>query len=459
MGSKPANDPIDQDIQNNPELRERVAKTKPSKAQLAYQEDELIAFIHYGINNYTGRQWGRGNEDPKLFAPSALNTDQWAKAMKEAGFKGFIFTSKHHDGLCLWPTRYSEHNISKTSYEKDLLKELRKSADKYGLKFGLYYSLSDGNAVTYGTKSYTDYVQNQLRELIKNYSPIEYFWFDGATPSWIGEKHKPGFNFDLDNWKKLVRELSPESLISGSGYYSLGHEKLFLPDSIFYVKRQAKEYKWNALDSHTSVRDFWGNLSYSTLWFANANTRIFIRNKYNMRDAYYQTVGKGLTFLLNLSPEKDGLIHAKEAKAIKDLGQYIQKTFKTNLATGAKVSSTHTKEGFGPQNILDQDKRSFWTTPDFQEQAALVIELDRMKEFDVIMIREAIKEGQRIESFEIDIKEDGQWKSVVIAETMGNKRLFRFDGPLKTDMIRVRINASRFAPTISEFGIYKEAWK
>jgi alpha-L-fucosidase len=459
MGQKPPNAPIDEDIQNNPHIREAVAKIKPSKAQLAYQEDELIAFIHYGINNYTGRQWGRGNEDPKLFAPTSLDTDQWAKAMKEAGFKGFIFTSKHHDGLCLWPTRYSEHNITNTSYQKDLLKSLRVSADQYGLKFGLYYSLSDGNAVTYGTKSYTTYVQNQLKELIQNYSPIEYFWFDGATPSWIGEKHKPGFNFDITTWKSLVRELSPNSLISGEGYYSLGHEKLFLPDSIFHTEKQGKDYKWSALDSHTSVRDFWGNLAYSTLWFANANTRIFIRNKYNMRDAYYQTVGKGLTFLLNLSPEKSGLLDQKEIQAIKELGNYIQKTFKTNLAKEARVNATHSKEEFGPENILDNNVRSFWTTEDFQEQAALTIDLGSIKEFDVIMIREAIKEGQRIESFEIDIKEQGQWKTVVMAETMGNKRLFRFDQLLKTDTIRVRINASRFAPTISEFGIYKEAWK
>ncbi len=458
MGSKPPNPPLDRGLEDRA-LRERVAKIKPSPAQLAYQEDELIAFIHYGVNNFTGRQWGRGNEDPKVFAPTKLNTDQWAKVIKESGFKGFIFTSKHHDGLCLWPTKFSEHNITNTSYKKDLLSELRKSADKYGLKFGLYYSLSDGNAKTYGTKDYTTYVQNQLKELHKNYGPVEYWWFDGATPSWIREKHKPGFQFDLNTWQGLAQSLSPQGLVSRVGYHSKGREKLFLPDSIFYVDKLSGNYAWNALDSHTSLRDFWGEIDHSTLWFANKNTRIFIRNKYNMRDAYYRTVGKGLTFLLNISPEKDGLIHPEEVAAMNSLGDYIKATFKHNLALGARVSSTRSKPQFGPEKILDQNHRTFWTTRDFDERASLLIELPKKTSFNVIMLREAIQEGQRIESFEIDLEDNGEWKTIVMAETMGNKRLFRFEEDLVTNKIRIRITKSRFAPTLSEFGIFKEAWK
>ncbi|HRE62770.1 MAG TPA: alpha-L-fucosidase, partial [Ferruginibacter sp.] len=160
----------------------KAANLVPSKRQLDWQKMELTAFLHFGINTYTGKEWGDGTEDPKLFNPSALSTEQWVKICKEAGFKLVILTAKHHDGFCLWPSKYTEHSVKNSLWKNgagDVMKELAAACKKYGMRLGIYLSPWDRNSKLYGTEAYNDYFVNQLTELLTQYGTIDEVWFDG----------------------------------------------------------------------------------------------------------------------------------------------------------------------------------------------------------------------------------------------------------------------------------------
>ncbi|MGA0031404.1 MAG: alpha-L-fucosidase, partial [Flavobacteriaceae bacterium] len=210
----------------------------PSSRQLNWQDLEYYAFVHFSINTFTDKEWGYGDESPELFNPSELDTDQWARVSKEAGMKGIIITAKHHDGFALWPSVYTEHSVKNSPWRDgkgDLLKELRASCDKYGLKMGVYLSPWDRNHPDYGTEAYITYYRNQLTELLTQYGPLFEVWFDGANG---GDGYYGGANedrkvdkltyYDWPNTHALVREYQPDAVMfsdAGPDIRWVGNEK------------------------------------------------------------------------------------------------------------------------------------------------------------------------------------------------------------------------------------------
>jgi len=162
-------------------LEEELVSVKPSERQIQWQETEFYAFIHYGVNQFTGCEWGTGREEPSIFNPRQLNTDQWCKSFAKAGMRGAIITAKHHDGFYLWDTKFTSHSVMYSPYGKDIVAQLADSCRNYGLKLGVYLSPWGRHDARYGQgKAYDNYFCGQLTELLTRYGEIFSIWFDGA---------------------------------------------------------------------------------------------------------------------------------------------------------------------------------------------------------------------------------------------------------------------------------------
>ena len=155
----------------------------PTEAQVQWQRMEYYMFVHFGPNTFTDSEWGTGKEDPDVFAPTDLDCEQWARIAREAGMKGIIITAKHHDGFCLWPSKYSRHTVAQSAWRNgqgDVLRELADACEKYGLRLGVYISPWDRNHPAYGTEAYNEVFAGCITEVLTEYGDIFELWFDGA---------------------------------------------------------------------------------------------------------------------------------------------------------------------------------------------------------------------------------------------------------------------------------------
>ena len=205
-----------------------AARLVPTPQQLEWQKMELTAFLHFGINTFTDREWGDGTEDPKLFNPTNLDADQWVRTLKEAGFQMVILTAKHHDGFCLWPSRYTTHSVASSNWKEgkgDVVREVRDACTKYGMKFGVYLSPWDRNAPCYGdSPKYNQYFIDQLTELLTNYGEVHEVWFDGANGEGPNGKKQ---EYDWDRFYETIQRLQPKAVmaIMGDDVRWVGNEK------------------------------------------------------------------------------------------------------------------------------------------------------------------------------------------------------------------------------------------
>ncbi len=190
-----------------------ASRLVPTKQQLDWQKMELTCFLHFGVNTFTGREWGDGKEDPDIFNPTQLDCEQWVKSLKDAGFKMAIITAKHHDGFCLWPTKTTEHSVASSSWKNgrgDVVGELRKACEKYGLKFGVYLSPWDRNAKCYGEgDAYNKFFIAQLTELLTNYGEVHEVWFDGANGEGPNGKKQV---YDWTSILNTIHKLQPKAV-------------------------------------------------------------------------------------------------------------------------------------------------------------------------------------------------------------------------------------------------------
>ena len=470
------------------DIIEKAANIAPSPRQLKWQQKELVAFIHFGINTFTNREWGTGQEDPALFNPTALDAEQWVRSLKDAGFKEVILTAKHHDGFCLWPSAYTTHSVKNSPWKGgkgDVVRELADACHKYGVDLGIYLSPWDRNYPFYGnTEKYNAYFEHQLTELLTNYGKVTEVWFDGANGEGPNGK-VPEYHFQ--SWYQLIRRLQPEAVISvmgpdvrwvgtESGYgrdtewsvvslseqdpeqIAANSQQQVLPkDSLFKPRRGMSQQKdlgsrekilhskalaWYPAETNTSIRPG---------WFYHADQDAKVKSPEKLYDTYFNSVGKNGVFLLNFPPDTRGLIHEQDLENIKAWRVLLDSTFRVNLAAGAAVEST---DGIGSEAILDGVDTTYWTTNGADTTGVLELTLNAPRTFDVLALQENIHIGQRIEAFRLDVWADGAWKEVTSGTTVGYKRLLRFDA-VTTDKVRLSILASRSNPTLAEFGLYK----
>lgn len=482
---------------------ERAAQVVPHQRQIDWQSREFIAFIHFGPNTFSGREWGTGKEDEKIFNPTALDARQWVRVCQSAGMKQIILTAKHHDGFCLWPSRFTPHSVKSSPWKNgqgDVVRELADACREAGLKLGIYLSPADLNAIeraVYGSKNppqrrviptavagwtpksdvrlegewddYNTYFLNQLFELLTEYGEVVEVWFDGANP-----KPGTGQKYAYQDWYKLIRLLQPGAVIFGKGpdVRWVGNEAggsraeewsviplpeppenftwpdLTRPDLGSRAKIKGAQWlTWYPAETDVSIRPG---------WFYHASEDGKVKSLEQLFDIYYRSVGGNSLFLLNLPPDQRGLIHENDARRMAEVGAVLRATFGNNLARGAQAEASVTLgdgRKYAAANTVDADPESYWTTPDWVGPAELTYHLPKPRQFNVAMIQEQIRIGQRIEAHALDAFLDGQWKELAKATTVGYKRLLRFPA-VTTDRVRLRITGVRVAPALASFGLF-----
>lgn len=461
----------------------KAANVVPSARQLRWQKLELTAFFHFGVNTFTNREWGTGQEDPKIFDPKNLNASQWVKVAKDAGFKQVILTAKHHDGFCLWPTKTTGHSVIVSPWKNgkgDVVKEVADACKKQNIGFGIYLSPWDRNSSLYGTDEYNDFFVRQLTELLTNYGRIDEVWFDGANGEGPNGKKQV---YDFARWYQVIRKLQPAAVIAimGPDVRWVGTETGYgretewsvvptdnLDPSVTSSNSQQRvafrpqgDMTGNDLGSRDKIIHAKGlvwypaetDVSIRPGWFYHPEENDKVKSPEKLLDIYFHSVGRNSVLLMNLPPDKDGLINDADIKVLKEWKKLRDAIFKNNLAKDAAVTSLN---GIRTEALLDENYTSYWTTKRKDTSATLELELKGKKTFNVLLLQENITVGQRIERFELDYWNDNTWKQASEGTTVGYKRLLQFD-PVTTDKVRLKIISSRSNPTIAELGLYLQS--
>jgi alpha-L-fucosidase len=441
----------------------------PGVEQLEWQKMEYYMFVHFGPNTFTGVEWGSGAEDPAVFNPTALDCRQWAQTAKNAGMQGIIITAKHHDGFCLWPSRYSNHSVRNSPWlsgKGDVLAELSAACREYGLKFGVYLSPWDRNNPAYGTPEYNQLFVNTLTEVLTSYGPVFEQWFDGACGDLVSSP------YDWPLFNSTVLEHQPGAVIFsdvGPGCRWVGNERGF-----------AGETNWSTLDTtgFTPGRNappagilnsgqrgatYWipaeADVSIRPGWFYSPQTDNSLKSVDELMDIYFGSVGRNANLLLNVPPDRRGRIPVGDSLRLMEFRQTRDEIFSRNLALGARVfSSSVRNEGshkFRPGYTTDTSYDTYWTSQEGKTTASLIIDLGKEETFSVLLLQEYIPLGQRVARFIVEYREpgQGQWCLLVRGTTIGYKRLFRFP-PATSDKIRISILEADAPPLINTIAIY-----
>ena len=450
-----------------------AAHVKPSKKQLDWYAVESYAFIHFGPNTFTNKEWGDGTESPELFHPQQLNCDQWVEAIKAAGMKGMVLTAKHHDGFCLWPSKYTEHSVKNSPLGRDVVKEAAEACRRGGIKFGFYLSPWDRNSKYYGTPEYNDYFCNQLKELLTNYGDIFYVWFDNACGEGPNGKRQ---EYDFPRYFALIRKLQPNALIFND----------FGPDIRWCGNEagQARHAEWAVVPSelchYSEIQTGAGpmadqgaldwifntekelgslaNILYSKgLTFTPAEINMSIRPGWfwhpkeephsleRLFQTYLLSVGANSCFHLNLPPTTDGLIDERDVARLKELRALLDAEF------GNEISVT-------VQPVPDAPA----TQPLYE-----IVFKEPVHFLKYVVLQEELAEGQRVESFRIigDFHSGNQFP-LYQGTCIGNKKIcqlydpFKDQNPVQSDVgetfakIYVKVTAARDKVKLKSIKVY-----
>lgn len=450
----------------------------PTEGQLAWHELEQYAFVHFTTNTFTDKEWGYGDESELVFNPTGFDAEQWIKTLKAAGLKALILTSKHHDGFCLWPSKYTEHSVKNSSFRNgkgDVVKEVSDACKKYGLKFGVYLSPWDRNHASYGTPEYIDYYRNQLKELFTNYGPVFEMWFDGANGGdgyYGGMREKRNINassyYQWPATLDLVREMQPGVLFfsdAGPDIRWCGNESgsagatnwcTINVDTLYAGKSGIEKLlnsgdengnKWIPAEADVSIRPG---------WFYHAKEDSMVRTAENLFDIYLKSVGRGSNLLLNIPPDRRGLFNEADSITLLQWKTMLDAAFSDNLAFRSKVIASSFRGNspeFSAKNLVDGNKETYWATDDKIKTADIEIDLGNKENVKYIVVQEYIKLGQRVRKFSVEVWKMNKWNLVADETTIGYKRIIKID-PVYTDKIRIKILDSKACPVISNIAVY-----
>ena len=426
----------------------------PNANQLRWQGMEMYAFIHYSLNTYTDQEWGYGNEDPKLFNPSELDCQQWARVCKQAGMRGIIFTAKHHCGFCMWPSAYTEYSVKNSPWQDgkgDVVRLLADACRKEGLEFAVYLSPWDRNHPEYGRKEYVTYFRNQLRELLTNYGDIFEVWFDGANGGngWYGGSNETRHidrttYYEWPETYKMIRQLQPKCLIWNDGSDRgdlrwVGTEAGNVGETNWSLLNHDGDVPYQQLHYGLETGDSWvpgeTNTSIRPGWFYHETENEHVKSLSKLMDTYYKSVGRNSTLLLNFPIAPNGRIHPIDSLRGIAFNKMINEVFKSDLARKAKVTPT----------------------PD----GGRVLSFRKPTTFNRLVAEEDISLGQRVKKFSLEVFVDGQWqplKDELVEHgdgltTIGHRRIICFPTVTATKL-RLTILESKCEPVISKIGLY-----
>ncbi|MCI6907546.1 MAG: alpha-L-fucosidase [Clostridiales bacterium] len=449
---------------------------------------EFYAFAHFTVNTFTDKEWGDGNEPETIFDPTALDADQWVDALKAAGAAGLLLTCKHHDGFCLWPSKYTEHCVKNSPFrggKGDVVREVSDACRKGGIKFGVYLSPWDRNSRLYGQgKAYDDYFCNQLTELCTEYGELFSVWFDGACGEGPNGKKQV---YDWDRYYALIRKLQPNAAIAISGpdirwcgneagdtresEWSVLPTGFDDPDAVAAKSQQADDgkfrekkiseterdlgsrfflenaagYAWRPAETDTSIRPG---------WFYHASEDDRVRSTETLLDIWYRTVGGNSTLLLNIPPDRRGLFHETDVRRLREMGETLRKTFAVNFAETAVITADR-DDGYHPaENVRENNYQAYYKPFDGENAVMLTFKLEKPQEVTHVVLKEHIPMSQRIEKYAVEAKlPDGAWREIARGTTVGYQKIERFEA-VRTDALRIRILDSRVCPVLSFVGIY-----
>lgn len=432
-----------------------AARLVPTPQQLEWQQMELTTFLHFGINTFTGREWGDGKENPALFNPTDFDAEQWVRSLKEAGFKMAILTAKHHDGFCLWPTKTTGHSVAASPWKDgkgDVVRELRDACDKYGIKFGVYLSPWDRNASCYGdSPKYNEFFIEQLTELLTNYGEVHEVWFDGANGEGPNGKKQ---EYDWTAILSTIRRLQPRAVtaIMGDDVRWVGNERglgretewsatVLTPGTYARCEEQNKALGVKATSKDLGGRDmlvnakelFWYpsevDVSIRPGWFYHQQEDNQVKSLKHLTDIYFKSVGYNSVLLLNIPPDQRGRISDADVNRLKEFADYRKEIFADNRVKGGLKA---------------------WTA---RPGDTRVYQLKPKSEINVVMLREDISKGQRMEAFTVEALTADGWKEIAKGTTVGYKRLIRIPA-VEARQLRVKVDACRLAANISEVAAY-----
>ncbi|PTN06298.1 alpha-L-fucosidase [Mangrovibacterium marinum] len=427
---------------------------KPTDLQMRWQKMETIAFVHFSINTFTDMEWGYGNESPELFNPTNLDCRQWVKICKDAGLKGVILTAKHHDGFCLWPSAYTEHSVKNSPWKNgqgDVVREFADACKEFGLKMGLYLSPWDCNHPDYGKPEYNQYFKNQLTELLTNYGDLFEIWFDGANGGrgYYGTDslHNRSISEDYYDWQgfvDIVRELQPNCIVHGGGLPDIRwvgneeghagktHWSSLLPNGQFSKDKSHPAQLNEGHENGTRWLPSETDVSVRPGWYYHASEDHQVKSLPRLMDIYYESVGRNSLLLLNLSPDKRGLVHPIDSLRLLEWKRQLDQDFRENLITSACRFSSNVKKHV--MKAFDDDYSSYWQA----SEAGSFLEIDIKKTVTInrLLLQEYIPEGQRVKAFRVEYFEDGSWRELASETTIGYKRILRFL-PVTTSKLRV----------------------
>ena len=459
----------------------KAAELKPSPRQLRWQELELTAFIHFGINTFTNKEWGEGSESPSIFNPKKLNADQWVKVCKKVGFKQIIITAKHHDGFCLWPSKFTEHSVKNSPWKNgkgDVVKAVADACKKYQIGFGIYLSPWDRNSKYYGTEEYNKFFVNQLTELLTEYGKVDEVWFDGANGEGPNGKKQ---EYEFETWYNIIRKLQPSATISimGPDIRWVGTESGYGRETEWSVMPLNDKLLENIAENSQKEVNFapMGDMAESDLasrekiyqakgliwypsetdvsirpgWFYHPEEDNRVKSVEKLFDIYCSSVGRNSVLLMNIPPNKNGLIANIDTKILEQWRKLIDKSFSNNLLKKAAVSCNN---GLNMNALVDDLPNSYFTTKNKDTTCIIEFKLNKKEKFDAFILQENIRIGQRIEAFELESWEDNHWQPIGKGTTVGYKRIIRFS-TVTSDKFRVKIVSSRLNPTLSNIGLYK----
>lgn len=430
--------------------------TLPAARQLLWHQLETTAFLHFTINTFTDKEWGYGDEDPNLFQPAKFDADAIIDALAAAEMRGVILTAKHHDGFCLWPTKTTERSVRSSAWRNgqgDVVRDISAAAKRRNMKFGVYLSPWDRNNAAYGTAAYVDIYRQQLTELLTNYGPIFEVWHDGANGGdgfYGGAREKRTIDkrtyYDWPNTWDLIRKLQPNAVIFsdvGPDIRWVGNEKGIAGEPCWATYDPVAENggppspgdvrskdspvgtkhgtKWLPAECDVSIRPGW-------FWHAQETARV--KTPKQLIDLYYQSTGRGANFLLNVPPNRDGLIDDADKDSLKAYGDYLRKTF------GKPVAHASKKQLGRPEIVFDVPTGAA---------------------FNIVRVREDIRFGQRVEAFSVEAFDAGAWKPLASATSIGPRRILRLEQRASAKKVRLRVTQTAAPPLISEFALFAEA--
>jgi len=434
----------------------------PHPRQLAWHVLEYYAFVHFGPNTFTAKEWGDGREDPRIFNPVQLDTDQWAKTFRDAGMKAIIITAKHHDGFCLWPSKDSTHTVAKSPWREgkgDVLRLLSESCKKYGLKFGVYLSPWDRNHPSYGTPEYNDVFKRMLRDVLTNYGEVFEVWFDGANGEGPNGKRQA---YDWPGFIQVVRECQPNAVIfsdAGPDIRWVGNEAghsaptcwatidrdRYVPGTPHYkelTEGKAGGTHWVPAECDVSIRPG---------WFYRQSEDSKVKTGEQLFDLYLRSVGQNGAFLLNVPPDPRGLIHENDAKALMDFRRLREAAFAVNVAEDATFTFSSNPARRGRVGAF----ASPWSPGPGDATRSITLEWKSPQDVSYVDLGEPIALGQRVDRFRVETTTDGIWRTAHMGTTIGRRRILAT--PVKgLTRLRLTIESSLALPLLQHIKVYRQ---